>query len=268
MKADTAFTGSIPALYDRYMVPMLFAPYAEDMTQRLRTLGSGRLLEIAAGTGAVTRVLRAALPPSVAIVATDLNQAMLDFAAAQPGAGAVEWRQADAGALPFPDASFDAVVCQFGVMFFPDKAKAYAEAARVLVPGGRFLFSTWDALALSPIAETAASAVAEQFPHDPPSFFARIPHAYHDEAAITATLRAAGFARTETERVERRCRALSPREAALGICQGSPLRNEIEARDAAALERVTEAAAAALARRFGPGPIEAPMRAVVVTASL
>jgi SAM-dependent methyltransferase len=204
----------------------------------------------------------------VTIVATDLNPAMIEFAKAQPIAGPVEWRQADACALPFADASFDVVVCQFGAMFFPDKGKGYAEAARVLRPGGRFLFNVWDAIEANPIADTVSKAVAAIFPHDPPNFFPRTPHGYHDTAAITASLRAAGFARVAAEAVEKPCRASSPRQPALGMCQGTPLRNEIEARDPAALERATEAGAQALAKRFGSGPIEAPMRAHVITAML
>ncbi|HEX7952510.1 MAG TPA: class I SAM-dependent methyltransferase, partial [Burkholderiales bacterium] len=145
--SDKVFAGSIPKLYDSHLVPLIFAPYASDLAERLRSRRISRLLEIAAGTGVVTRALAAALPDSAAIVATDLNQAMLDQAARVGTKRAVEWRQADAMQLPFEDASFDAVVCQFGVMFFPDKPKAFAEARRVLRPGGLFLFNVWDSIA-------------------------------------------------------------------------------------------------------------------------
>ena len=107
---------------------------------------SGELLETACGTGILTRALAARLPEAVAITATDLNEPMLDFARLQPSGGRVAWRQADAQALPFSDGTFDAVVCQFGVMFFPDKQRAYREVFRLLKPGGRFLFSVWDRL--------------------------------------------------------------------------------------------------------------------------
>jgi len=145
-KADTVFSGSIPALYDKYLGPLIFEPYAEDLAQRLSTLDAARVLEAAAGTGIVTRALLHALPGSVAIVATDLNQPMVDHAAAQVSSGRVTWQKADAQSLPFPDSVFDAVVCQFGVMFFPDKRQAYREARRVLKPGGRFIFNVWDKL--------------------------------------------------------------------------------------------------------------------------
>ena len=141
---DTVFAGSIPEIYDRYLGPALFDPYAADLARRVADITSGALLETAAGTGRVTRVLARALPDAVSIVATDLNQAMLDFAVAQPGGDRVSWRQADALALPFEDAGLDAVLCQFGAMFFPDKVAAYREALRVLKPAGRFLFNIWD----------------------------------------------------------------------------------------------------------------------------
>src|SRR6266851_4775897 len=148
---DTVFAGSIPQFYDQKLGALLFAPYAADMAMRVRSLSSGRLLETAAGTGIVTRQLATHLPPDVEIVATDLNQPMLDYAAAQPGLQRVKWQQADALALPFPDASFDAVVCQFGVMFFPDRTKAYREARRVLRPGGHLVFNVWDRIEASPV---------------------------------------------------------------------------------------------------------------------
>src|SRR6185369_819988 len=126
-KVDTVFTGSIPTLYDKYLGSMIFQPYADDMAQRLSGLRQGSVLEIAAGTGIVTQALINMLPPAVSIVATDLNQAMIDVAAVKDTANRVSWQQVDAQILPFPDASFDAVVCQFGVMFFPDKPKAFRE---------------------------------------------------------------------------------------------------------------------------------------------
>ena len=141
---DKAFAGSIPRIYDTHLVPLIFEPYAADLVARLALRPLARVLEIAAGTGVVTRQLASVLAPHVAVVATDLNQAMLDEAAARGTSRPVEWRQADAMQLPFPDGSFDAVVCQFGVMFFPDKPKALSEARRVLKPGGVFLFNVWD----------------------------------------------------------------------------------------------------------------------------
>src|SRR5262249_14731212 len=158
----------------------------------------------------------------------------------------VSWRQADALALPFADGSFDAVVCQFGVMFFPDKRAGYREALRVLKPGGRFLFSVWDRIQENEVSRLVTEAVASLFPADPPQFLARTPHGHHDVPVIREQLGQAGFARIEIETIAKRGRAPSPRDPAIGFCQGSPLRGEIEARDAARLEEATTAAANAI----------------------
>ena len=262
---DKAFTGSIAEVYEAYFVPLIFAPYARDLAPRVAAASPRRVLEIAAGTGVVTRVLRELLPASVEIVATDLNQAMLDVAAKTVHSGKVEWRQADAMALPFPDASFDAVVCQFGAMFFPDKAKAYAETRRVLRPGGTFHFNVWDQLADNEFTDVVTDALATIFPADPPRFMARTPHGYHDIAAIARDLRAGGFdnaARIET--IAERSRAPTARQVAIAICTGSPLRSEIEARAPGKLEDAVQVCTAALERRYGPGPVDGKIQAHIV----
>jgi ubiquinone/menaquinone biosynthesis C-methylase UbiE len=260
--ADAAFSGSIPALYDRCLVPLLFAPYAADLAERLALLGPKRILETAAGTGAVTEAILAALPEAE-VVATDLNQAMLDVAAERIPSGRAEFRQADAQALPFPDASFDAVVCQFGVMFFPDRGAGYREALRVLRPGGRFLFNVWDRIEDNPVSDALARAVADTFPDNPPGFLQRTPFGYHDKTRIAEELRAAGFKQVEAETVAKRSLVGSAREAAVGLCHGSPLRAEIEAHGPGSLEKATEAAEAALSRISGS---EMPMSAHVFSA--
>jgi ubiquinone/menaquinone biosynthesis C-methylase UbiE len=266
-ESDRVFAGSIPALYDRYLGPLIFAEYAADLAKRAAALQPARVLEIAAGTGIVTRAMVRAVPASVEINATDLNQAMLDFAAAQPGAARVTWRQADAQRLPFEVSSFDAVLCQFGAMFFPDRGVAYREACRVLRPGGHFLFNVWDRIEENEFTYVLTEAVAALFPDDPPRFLARTPHGYHDVVAIEGELRAAGFSDVRVETVSRRSRAPSARDPAIGFYQGTPLRNEIEARGPARVAEATDAAAAAIAQRFGPGPVDGKIQAHVFTAS-
>jgi ubiquinone/menaquinone biosynthesis C-methylase UbiE len=265
---DTAFTGSVAQFYERYMVPLIFEPYAVDLAKRVAQAGPARVLELAAGTGVVTRQLAVMLDASAGIVATDLNPAMIEEAARIGTARPVEWRQVDAMQLPFGNAAFDAVACQFGVMFFPDRPAAYAEARRVLRPGGLFAFNAWGPIAMNEFADAVTDALATVFPQDPPRFMARTPHGYHDAAAIARDVAAAGF--TSTPRIETvafTSRAVSPRVAALAYCEGTPLRGEIQARDPNGLQRATQAAEAELARRFGEGPVEGRIEALVVTVS-
>jgi len=265
---DKLFAGSIPEMYDRLLVPLIFETYALDLAGRLAAVKPRDVLEVAAGTGVVTRAMAARLPPSARIVATDLNQPMLDHAAArQPDAGRIAWQQADALALPFEDGSFDAVACQFGAMFFPDKIRAYREAHRVLKPGGRYFFNVWDRIAENEFADVVTQALAGLFPQDPPRFLARTPHGYHDPDKIREELKAAGFATISVDAVDAKSKAATPDDPAIAYCQGTPLRNEIEARDASRLKEATQAAAAALARRFGPGPVEGRIRAYAITAA-
>jgi SAM-dependent methyltransferase len=264
--ADKVFAGSIPKLYETYLVPLIFEPYAADLASRLSSRPLSRVLEVAAGTGVLTRALAAALPESVSIVATDLNQAMLDQAAAVGTKRAVEWRQADAMQLPFPDETFDRVACQFGVMFFPEKSKAFSEAHRVLRPGGTFIFNVWDKLSENEFADAVSAALESFFPDDPPGFLARTPYGYHERGAIERDLAGGGFsAPPRIETVAARSRAASPRIPAVAFCQGTPLKNEIEARDASRLDEATDAAAEAIAKRFGAGAVDGKMQAHVVT---
>jgi SAM-dependent methyltransferase len=190
---------------------------------------------------------------------------MLQQARATGTSRPVEWRQADAMALPFGDGEFDAVVCQFGVMFFPDKPRAFAEARRVLRPGGTFLFNVWDKVENNDFALAVGEALERVFPEDPPRFMARTPHGYHDVATIRRDLAAAGFEKpARIEAVAARSKAASARIVALAYCQGTPWRNEIEARDASMLETATNAAEAEIARRFGDGPVDGKIQAIVL----
>lgn len=263
---DKAFTGSIPQIYQRLMVPLIFAPYARDLAGRIARARPRKALETAAGTGVVTRELAAQLPADVGITATDLNEPMLAQAKASLPDPRVEWRQADALALPFDDASFDVVACQFGVMFFPDRVKGHAEARRVLTPGGRLFFNVWDRIEDNEFADVVTQALAKVFPDDPPRFMARTPHGYHDPDSIRSDLLQAGFGEIVIEAVDHVSRAASAREPAIALCQGTPLRGEIEARGAPGIEAATGKAEEALRRRFGSGPIEGRIRALVVSA--
>jgi SAM-dependent methyltransferase len=262
---DRAFVGAIPDLYERRLGPMLFEPYALDLARRFEDF-RGELLETAAGTGRLTRALAEAAPQA-AITATDLNAPMLAKAAEQVHAPGVRFRPADAQALPFPDASFDAVVCQFGVMFFPDKAAAFAEARRTLRPRGRFVFSVWDALERNEIALVVHEALAARFPDDPPAFFARMPYGWHDPGEIAATLGRGGFRDSAFDVVALPTISPSAAEAAEGLCLGTPLRAEIEARAPDDLASVVQTVADALRARFGDGAITGASQALVVTAS-
>lgn len=201
------------------------------------------------------------------IVATDFNPPMLQRAAASLSDRPVTFLEADACALPFGDAEFDAVLCQFGAMFFPDKVVAFREARRTLRPGGRYVFSVWDGLEDNDFARTLQETLALVFPSDPPDFIGRTPHGHHAPAPLEKALREAGFTSVSFETVEETSRAPTPREVAVGYCQGTPVRGEIEARDPSGLEDITARVAEAMALRYGSGPVEGRIQATLVTAS-
>ena len=269
LESDKLFAGSIPENYDRYMVPLIFEPFAADMARRAAALSPGAVLEVAAGTGVVTRALAPKLSPGASYVVTDLNQPMLDCAASRQAPDSrIQWRQADALALPFEDAAFDLVCCQFGAMFFPDRTAGYREAKRVLKPGGHFLFNVWDRIEENMFANDVTNALAEIFPDDPPRFLARTPHGYHDTALIRSEVEGAGFSRVAIETRAEQSRASSPRLPAVAYCQGTLLRTEIEARDAGKLEAATDHVAAAIAARHGSGEVAAKIQAHVIVATV
>jgi ubiquinone/menaquinone biosynthesis C-methylase UbiE len=267
LETDKVFAGSVPENYERYMVPLIFEPFAADLSQRAASFSPNAVLETAAGTGVVTRALAPKLSPGTSYVVTDLNQPMLDYAdSRQPPDSRIDWRQADALALPFENAAFDLVCCQFGAMFFPDRSSAYREAKRVLKPGGHLLFNVWDRIEENVFADDVTNALAKIFPNDPPRFLARTPHGYHNTALIRSELENAGFSRVVIETRAEQSRASSPRLPAVAYCQGTPLRNEIEARDAAKLEAATDYAASAIAHRHGSGEVAAKIQAHVIVA--
>ena len=264
-ESDKTFAGSVPDLYDRYLGPLIFEPYALDMAERVASFAPKRILETAAGTGIVSRAMARRLPEA-SILATDLNQPMLDRAVKETKAGNITYGQADAQALPFEDAAFDVLVCQFGVMFFPDKPKAFAAARRVLRPGGRFLFSVWDRIEENDLADLAVATAGKLYPANPPNFLARTPHGHHDKALLERLLREAGFSKIDIDTVTKTAKAPSASHAAIGYCQGTPMRGEIEAQGAGEVERATAAVEAAIAKRFGNGPSSSRIQAIVISA--
>ena len=265
--SDKVFAGSIPRFYDTLMVPLIFEAYAIDMAALVAAFKPRFVLETAAGSGVVTRLLAPKLSADAHYVVTDLNPAMLEYAVSQQAVDSrITWRQADALDLPFEDAMFDVVCCQFGAMFFPDRIAGFAEARRMLSPGGRFVFSVWDRIEANAFADEVTHALATLFPHDPPRFLARTPHGYHDTALIREDLRQAGFTDIQIETHEKISRAPSARDAATAYCQGTPLRNEIEARDASLLQLATDHATEAIASRHGAGSVAGKIQAHVIVA--
>jgi len=261
-----AFVGSIPAIYDRCLGPLLFHGFADDIAARLPGKIGLSVLETACGTGIVTERLVQRLRGSGTVVATDLNEAMIEHARSRVATTGVEWRQADATSLPFPDESFDAVVCQFGVMFFPDKSKGAQEAWRVLRPGGLFLFNTWDAMEQNPIVRITHETVAKLFPDDPPGFY-RVPCSFHDAGTIREALERAGFEQIEGRRVETTGTSPSAQDAAFGLIHGNPIYGEIMARRPDTLESVKAAVAANIRAELGDRPVRCPLRALVFQAT-
>jgi SAM-dependent methyltransferase len=261
MTGDAVWVGSMPEVYDRCLGPALFAPYAQHLAEMAVWHAPRSVLEVAAGTGIVTAELVRALP-AAQVTATDLNPAMVAWAAQRvPGA---TWLPADAQALDFPDGSFDLVVCQFGVMFFPDKPRAFAEAARVLRPGGAFVFTVWDTVETSDFPAALVAGLAEIAQDDTPDFVVRIPHGYHDPDRIRRDAVAGGL---EVERIERlvlRGSAPSARTLAEGFCGGTPLRFELLERGE--LDELTDALGASMTLRLGDGPVEGDLAGYVVTA--
>ncbi len=256
---------SVFDVYDELLVPLVFQPYADDLVGRVADVRTGSLLEVAAGTGVLTRVMADALPGDVAITATDLVPGMVERARQVGTTRPVTWEHADASALPYEPESFDVVVCQFGAMFFEPQAEAFAEARRVLRPGGRLLFSVWDPIEANEFAAVVNTAVQRQFADAPPRFLERTPYSYHDPEAIRADLAAAGFdAAPVIERVGQVSRADTPVHAAAAFCGGTPLRDQIEGLGPDLLAGAISEAATGIADCFGPSGPSARISAQVV----
>ena len=259
---------SVFDVYDELLVPLCFQGYAHDLAARLADLATGSVLVVACGTGVDTRVLAEALPPTVEITATDLVPGMLERARRHDTSRAVTWDEADALHLPYDDASFDVVVCQFGAMFFPDKVQAYGEAARVLRPGGRFELAVWGDIERNEFGATVAAAMVETFPDDPPVFLERMPFSYCHPEVILADLAAAGLSTPAgIEEVRHFACAASPEVVATAFCAGTPLRDQLQSGGRDRLPSAIAAAARALAERFGHRDLTAANAALVATAT-
>jgi ubiquinone/menaquinone biosynthesis C-methylase UbiE len=245
---------------------MFFEPYAADLISRMSIGDNGSVLELACGTGIVTRMLRDRIPAKAKVTATDLSGPMMEFARGKFEASeSVNWKQADASDLPFAAGAFDAVVCQFGLMFVPDKLQAMREARRVLKPGASFLFNVWAAMEHNEFAQITHETVSRFFANDPPAFY-EIPFGYHDRGAIEGSLHEAGFEEVRCAEISLPSRGFSVAAATIGLVEGNPIAQAITEREPAALPRVREAVADALRKRFGDGAISGKMRALVFEA--
>jgi len=262
---NAQFTGSIPVAYDRHLGPLLFEPYADDLVARLDLVGVTAVLELASGTGILTARLRDAIPATAALTATDLNEPMLGVAQAKTLDREITWRPADAQDLPFPDASFDVVASQFGIMFVPDKARAFREARRVLRPHGQLAFNVWLSLAENPVGRIAHDTIGQFFSSDPPTFY-QVPFGFSDESLIRELLTAAHFEVVGCHRVTLEARSPSALDAARGLVTGNPILLAVGERATASAEEIIRAVAAALAAEGGASPLRLPMRALVVLA--
>lgn len=260
---DVAWSDSMPEQYDRWLGPALFTPCAADLARRAAGLvtSGGRVLELAAGTGILTIALCDGLDAE--ITATDLNEAMVDYGRArEPRA---HWQTADALKLPFEDNQFDLVICQFGVMFFPDKVRGYQEAARVLRAGGHLLFATWCAVEENNFALVFSESLVEVLGKDPPSFVTRIPYGYHDLAQIRADVEAAGLCIDSIDTVQLASTAESARSIARGFGLGSPLRAALA--ELGDLDQLVDALGEVIDKKLGAGAVAGRMSFLSVAAS-
>ena len=266
MASNTVFAGSIPYNYETYLGPLFFEPYAADLAERLQGNSYNKILELACGTGRVTKHLVKKLSTNGTLTATDLNDGMLQVAKEKTTDSRIQWSMADAQNLPFDDNMFDLVVCQFGVMFFPDKSKAFSEAMRVLKPNGKFVFNTWHDVPHNALASLTEKALQEIFPKDPPTFFMQGPHSFYDTDLIKQLLADAGFIQIKIEKVEKTSVAATPDDAIEGILHGTPLNNYLKERpeeDKKVQQRLREL----LIEKFGETNPELPMEAFVCEAT-
>ena len=261
-----AFSGSVPEVYEKELVPLLFDQYAEDLGARIAALSPRAVLETACGTGIATRAILRRLPPGARLMATDLQQPMIDVARREtPADPRLEWRAADMTALPFEEGAFDALACQYGMMFPPDKPAAFAEARRVIRPGGAFVFNVWDSFDENPPAAVAQRVIDELFPKDPPRFY-HTPWGFHDRALLSKLTRDAGFPGATIEVVRFAVERPNARTAARALVEGTPIYSQIVDHATVPVEHVVATMERAFARSFGDAPFRSHIQALVVTA--
>jgi ubiquinone/menaquinone biosynthesis C-methylase UbiE len=264
MAAGTDFGGSIPEYYDSILGPAQFDALGAALVRRMPVRPKGDVLELACGTGIVTRRLRERIDANFRLVATDISDAMLAYARAKVK-GKIDWRRADAAALPFKDETFGAVVCALGVMFVPDKAKLFSEARRVLVEGGSLLFNAWDRLELNPQAQAACTVMEALFPGDAEMQFGSVPFSFHEEGLIRELLDAARFADVRIERTEVAIDAPSAHAYATGQIRGTP-RGALIEQKGRKTDEVIARIADQLAKLGGAEPFHAEGHVLVVQA--
>ena len=263
--SDTSAGGSVQAVYHRHLGPLFFEPYARDLARRLPTTPGSRVLELACGTGILTAALVVSFDRSTEITSTDSNEVMIEMARSHVRSPCVRWQTADATDLPFADRAFDLVVCQYGVMFFPDKIAAAHQVRRVLRAGGEWWFNVWGALHENPIVRVANETIDRFFASDPPTLY-QVPFGYSDRRRIADDLRRGGFDEVTIETVDLQGRAPSAEHAAIGLVFGNPVIHAIRERGTGTPEDVVRAVATAIGREFGPGELRVPMRAHAVCA--
>jgi ubiquinone/menaquinone biosynthesis C-methylase UbiE len=231
MASIALFSGSVPVNYDRYLGPILFEPYALDLAERLKKDKVQHLLELACGTGRVTRHLADLIPDNGSLTATDLNPGMLEVAQSKISNKKVEWTIANALELPFDNEQFDHIVCQFGVMFFPDKEKSFREAFRVLKANGKYIFNTWESVEKNPRIDAMWKVIYEIFGNESPDFFQKGPHSFYDKNEIEQLLLKAGFQKVQMETVAKTPKYNQPDDLIKGFADGSPLSNYLMEKD-------------------------------------
>jgi ubiquinone/menaquinone biosynthesis C-methylase UbiE len=267
MFTPTAFAGSVPANYDQYLGPVLFEPYAIDLVSRINKASYKNVLELACGTGRVTKHLVSSLPAQGSLIATDLNKDMLNVAKNIIPGTHVKWMVVDAQELPFDENTFDHIICQFGVMFFPDKKKGFDEAYRVLQTNGRFLFNVWDSLEMNPRSAIIKQIMQEIMGDEAPDFLSKGPYSYYDKDIIEASLESAGFKNIKLEVVQKTAYYAFAEDLIKGFVDGSPLSAYLVQQSPSLQQKIKDRLKQVIVAEFGETRIISPMQAIVCSAS-